>query len=92
VGARQPCYLGQPALDLGQWLCVPPFRVVCLCQAVHPPNRKTCATKGWEGEMLVNLSTTQENTQSRRTTHGALIGAQNLPLGKNDQCVLGNLG
>ena len=27
--ARQPCYHLQTCPDLGQWLCVPPFRVVC---------------------------------------------------------------
>ena len=67
MGARQPCYPGQPALELGQWHYVPPLRVVCLCQAVHLPNRKTYATKRLEGEMLVNLSTAQENTSI--TTH-----------------------
>jgi hypothetical protein len=30
--ARQPCYRIL-AEDLGQWLCVPPFRMVCLFRA-----------------------------------------------------------
>ena len=33
--ARQPCYHVQAVLDVGQWLCVPPFRVVCLFQASY---------------------------------------------------------
>jgi hypothetical protein len=33
VFARQPCYHVQAFLDVGQWLCVPHFRVVCLYQA-----------------------------------------------------------
>ena len=31
--ARQPRRHIQTFLDVGQWLCVPPFRVVCPCQA-----------------------------------------------------------
>jgi hypothetical protein len=27
--ARQPCYRIPRTRDLGQWLCVPPFRMVC---------------------------------------------------------------
>jgi hypothetical protein len=37
VFARQPCYPIPPPRDVGQWLCVPPFRVVCLCQASRCP-------------------------------------------------------
>jgi hypothetical protein len=33
VSARQPCCLIPRPRDVGQWLCVPPFRMVCLCQA-----------------------------------------------------------
>jgi hypothetical protein len=33
VFARQPCDPIPPVRDVGQWLCVPPFRVVCLYQA-----------------------------------------------------------
>jgi hypothetical protein len=33
VFARQPCYPIPRPRDVGQWLCVPPFRVVCLYQA-----------------------------------------------------------
>jgi hypothetical protein len=29
VFARQPCHHIQNPLDVGQWLCVPPFRMVC---------------------------------------------------------------
>jgi hypothetical protein len=35
VFARQPCYHVQAFLDVGQWLCVPPFRVVCPFQASY---------------------------------------------------------
>ena len=31
--ARQPCDPIPRMRDVGQWLCVPPFRVVCLYQA-----------------------------------------------------------
>ena len=31
--ARQPCDRIPRMRDVGQWLCVPPFRVVCLYQA-----------------------------------------------------------
>jgi hypothetical protein len=33
VFARQPCDPIPRPRDVGQWLCVPPFRVVCLYQA-----------------------------------------------------------
>jgi hypothetical protein len=33
VFARQPCYPIPRTRDVGQWLCVPPFRVVCPYQA-----------------------------------------------------------
>jgi hypothetical protein len=33
VFARQPCDPIPHARDVGQWLCVPPFRVVCPFQA-----------------------------------------------------------
>ena len=32
--ARQPCYPILHTRDVGQWLCAPPFRVVCLYQAI----------------------------------------------------------
>ena len=32
--ARQPCYPIPIPRDVGQWLCVPSFRMVCLYQAV----------------------------------------------------------
>jgi hypothetical protein len=35
VCARQPCYHVQAFLDVGQWLCVPPFRVVCPFRASY---------------------------------------------------------
>ncbi len=35
VVARQPCYPIPRPRDVGQWLCVPPFRMVCLDQALH---------------------------------------------------------
>ena len=34
VFARQPCDRIPMTRDLGQWLCVPPFQVVCLCQVL----------------------------------------------------------
>jgi hypothetical protein len=34
VVARQPCDPILPAQNVGQWLCVPPFRMVCLDQAL----------------------------------------------------------
>jgi hypothetical protein len=37
VFARQPCYPIPRPRDVGQWLCVPPFRVVCPYQALHCP-------------------------------------------------------
>ena len=38
--ARQPCCHVQLALELGQWLCVPRFRVVCPYQAMAPWGRR----------------------------------------------------
>ena len=37
--ARQPCCHVQLALELGQWLCVPRFHVVCPYQAMAPRGR-----------------------------------------------------
>src|SRR5262245_24518674 len=37
VFARQPCRHVQRLLGVGQWLCAPPFRVVCPCQASNDP-------------------------------------------------------
>jgi hypothetical protein len=44
VVARQPCCHVQPVLELGQWLCVPRFHVVCLYQAMAPQGHRA-----WEG-------------------------------------------
>jgi hypothetical protein len=33
--ARQPCCRIPKYQNLGQWLCVPPFRAVCLYQAIR---------------------------------------------------------
>jgi hypothetical protein len=41
VVARQPCCHVQLALELGQWLCVPRFHVVCLYQAMAPQGHRT---------------------------------------------------
>jgi hypothetical protein len=35
AAAREPCDRIPPLRDVGQWLCVPPFRVVCLYQALR---------------------------------------------------------
>ena len=35
VSARQPCYHVPAMPNLGQWLCVPPFRVVCLLRVLR---------------------------------------------------------
>jgi hypothetical protein len=43
VVARQPCRPVQPVLEVGQWLCVPRFHVVCPEQAMAPRGR-------WVGE------------------------------------------
>jgi hypothetical protein len=41
VVARQPCCHVQPVLELGQWLCVPRFRVVCPYQAMAPRGHRS---------------------------------------------------
>jgi len=44
VFARQPCCPIPPVRDVGQWLCVPPFRVVCLYQACTLTVDDACVT------------------------------------------------
>lgn len=53
--ARQPCYRIPRTRDVGQWLCVPPFRVVCLYQASNCcfltlPIRFIEMVKSWKQE------------------------------------------
>jgi hypothetical protein len=58
VFARQPCDPIPRPRDVGQWLCVPPFRVVCLYQAFGLPAYfsdvfiKRCAICGETAEAL----------------------------------------
>jgi hypothetical protein len=52
VFARQPCYPILRPQDVGQWLCVPPFRVVCLYQAFTLTVNDACFTstqRRWSG-------------------------------------------
>jgi hypothetical protein len=52
VFARQPCDPIPRPRDVGQWLCVPPFRVVCLYQAFTFAVNDACVTRtqqGWYG-------------------------------------------
>jgi hypothetical protein len=44
VFARQPCDPILSSQDVGQWLCVPPFRVVCLYQAWTLTVNDVCVT------------------------------------------------
>jgi hypothetical protein len=45
VCARQPCDPIPRPRDVGQWLCVPPFRVVCLYQACTRAVNDVCVTR-----------------------------------------------
>jgi hypothetical protein len=52
VFARQPCDPILSSQDVGQWLCVPPFRVVCLYQAFTHAVNDACVTRTrprWSG-------------------------------------------
>jgi hypothetical protein len=52
VFARQPCDPIPRMRDVGQWLCVPPFRVVCLDQACTRAVHDACFTRTrqrWSG-------------------------------------------
>jgi hypothetical protein len=52
VFARQPCDPILCSQDVGQWLCVPPFRVVCLYQAFTRAVKDACVPstqQQWSG-------------------------------------------
>jgi hypothetical protein len=78
VFARQPCYPIPPVRDVGQWLCVPPFRVVCLYQAFTlavkdaPFTRMRQRRYGTEGAAMRALGTPDRALHERALTGGIL--------------------